>query len=185
MDISTDEQIAVKVQNGNIQDFGVLVERYEAKMLRYAKKFLFGYHESEDVVQDVFLKAYSYIQSFDPARKFSSWLYRIAHNEFINAIKKKSREPLTFFDYDTFLPHPASSENIEKDLDRKETREILNKCLDQLSPKYREPLVLYYFEELDYSEISEIMHIPVSTVGVRLARGRVILKDIYTKSFKH
>jgi RNA polymerase sigma-70 factor (ECF subfamily) len=181
----TDEEIASKVQNGDVEQFGLLVERYEAKMMRYARKFLFGYHDSEDMVQEVFLKAYANIRGFDVKRKFSSWLYRIAHNEFINAIKKKGREPLTFFDSDTLFPHPVAAENIERDADLKQTQEILNKCLDKLDAKYREPLVLFYFEDLDYQSISEIMHIPVSTVGVRLTRGKVVLRGIYNKLTDH
>ncbi len=109
--MNTDEEIAKSVQGGDTAKFGTLVERYEAKMLRYARKFLFGYQDSEDMVQEVFLKAYTNIQGFDANRKFSSWLYRIAHNEFLNAIKKKGREPLPFFDPDTIFPHPVARDN--------------------------------------------------------------------------
>lgn len=177
----TDEEVAALVQKGDLEQFGILVERFEAKMKRYAKKFLSGYDDGQDVVQDIFLKAYSHIQSFDSSRKFSSWLYRIAHNELINAIKKKSREPVWLFDYDTILPNLVSYDNMEEDIDRQRTQEILNHCLDKLEPKYREPLVLYYFQELGYQEISETMRIPISTVGVRLTRGKALLKDLYSK----
>src|SRR4029077_11683393 len=98
---NTDEELALLTQQGNMHAFGGLVERYEAKLLRYSKKFVFDYEDGKDMVQEVFIKAYANIQSFDPKRNFSSWVYRIAHNEFINAIKKKGREPLSFFDPDT------------------------------------------------------------------------------------
>lgn len=179
----SDEEIAHEVQNGDLELFGLLVERYEAKMMRYARKFLFGYQDSEDLVQEAFLKAYANIQAFDPKRVFSSWLYRIAHNEFLNAIKKKGREPLPFFDPDTLFPHPVSSDNPQQNLKDQEAKEILDKCLHKLDPKYREPLVLYYFEEIDYRAISEIMRIPVSTVGVRIKRGKDQLKKIYDQQF--
>ena len=179
-DTKTDEEIAILVQNGDIQVFGELVSRYEQKMMRYARKFLFGYHDSEDVVQDVFLKAYSNIRGFDPSRKFSSWLYRIAHNEFINAIKKRGREPLPFFDPDTIFPHPVAADDPVKDVTRKEMAEVLNRSLDKLDPKYRETLVLFYFEDLDYEAIAEVLQIPKSTVGVRLNRGKAVLKKYLT-----
>src|ERR1039457_56959 len=99
----TDEQIAIAVQKGDAQAFGALVERFEPKLLRYARKFLFDYEDGKDMVQEVFIKAYSNIQSFDADRSFSSWIYRIAHNEFINAIRKKGREPISFFDPDTLF----------------------------------------------------------------------------------
>ena len=87
----TDEETVLQVQDGDTESFGILVERYEAKMMRYAHRFLFGYHDAEDLMQEVFIKAYTNIQSFDTKRRFSSWLYRIAHNEFINAIKRKDQ----------------------------------------------------------------------------------------------
>jgi len=169
------------VQKGDAEAFGLLVERYEAKMLRYARKFLFGYHDAEDLVQEVFLKAYTNFQGFDANRRFSPWLYQIAHNEFINAIKRKGKEPLPFFDPDTLFPHPVSQSNPQKDLDRQETLRQLDESLGRLDPKYREPLVLYYLEELDYREISEVLHIPVATVGVRLLRGKLMLKKLYDR----
>ena len=180
----TDEEIALSVQHGRTQEFGVLVERYEEKMKRYARKFLFGYHDAEDLVQDVFLKAYTNIQGLDTRRPFSPWLYRIAHNEFISAIRKRGKEPLPFFDADAIFPHPVAPDNQVKELADKQTAEILNRCLDKLDPKYREPLVLFYFEDMDYDTIAEVMHLPRATVGVRLNRGKIMLKNIYQES-KH
>lgn len=175
----TDENITVEVQNGNTHAFGVLVERYEAKLLRYAKRFLFDYEDAEDLVQEVFIKAYRNIQGFDASRSFNAWIYRIAHNEFINAIKKRGREPLSFFDFDTLLPQPVDPKQADHDVKESDLKEMLNECLNRLDPKYREPLILYYLEEMDYQEIAEIMQIPTATVGVRLRRGRQNLQDVY------
>ena len=88
-----DEELARGVQQGNLYLFGLLVERYEHKMMRYARRFLFGYHDAEDMVQEVFIKAYTNIRSFDSTRRFSPWLYRIAHNEFLNALRKNNTIP--------------------------------------------------------------------------------------------
>lgn len=168
------------VQSGKIELFGFLVQRYEAKIRRYAGKFLFGYNDIDDIIQEVFLKAYVNIQSFDVSRKFSSWLYRIAHNEFINAIKKRKKEPLPLFDADALFPHLISRENVDKEANEKETKQLIDKCLNRLEPKYREPLVLYYFEELSYKEIADILRIPVSTVGIRIKRAKKIMKSLIT-----
>lgn len=172
----SDEDIVKRVQGGERELFGVLVERYEAKMLRYGRKFLSGRQDIEDLVQEVFVKAYVNMKSVDTSRKFSSWLYRVAHNEFVNALKKKKREPLLFFDVDELLPHPVSSETADRRAYQHELEHTLRSCLDRLDAKYKEPIVLYYFEELSYQEISDILHVPVATVGVRLQRGREILK---------
>ncbi|HEX3095801.1 MAG TPA: RNA polymerase sigma factor [Patescibacteria group bacterium] len=176
----TDEAISRQVQDGNIEIFGILVERYEPKLQRYAKRFLLGHEDAQDIVQEVFLKAYTNMQSFDATQRFSPWIYRIAHNEFINSIKKKGREPLSYFDPDTLFPHPVAKEQPEKELHSKELKDMLDKCLDKLDPKYREPLVLYYYEDLDYQSIADILRIPTSTVGVRLNRGKVALQKIYS-----
>jgi len=178
----TDEKIARLVQAGKIENFGELVKRYEAKIMRYARKFLFTYDEAEDVVQEAFIKAYTHIQSFDASKKFSSWFYRLAHNEFINAIKKGGKEPLSVFDFDTLLPRFPAQKNYDQEIDRKELRANLNKCLDRIAPKYREPLVLYYFEELSYREIADILHVPTSTVGIRLKRGKKLIKSLLPKT---
>lgn len=179
----TDEDIAVRVQKGEIEAFGELVNRYEERMSRYARKFLFAGEDAKDLVQDVFIKAYVNIQSFDAGRKFSSWLYRIAHNEFINAGKKKSRLPVFAFDLDALFPHLAAKETADSEAMRKELKGMLDQCLDKLDLKYREPLVLYYIEDLDYREIADILQIPVSTVGVRLARGKALLRSIFEKKY--
>lgn len=175
----TDEAIAEEVQRGNRERYGLLVERYEQKMSRYVRRFLYDADDAADVVQDVFVKAYINIKSFDIKQRFSPWMYRIAHNECINSIKKKKREPLPFFDADALFPHPVARERADDEMQVKQIRLALDRCLKELDAKYREPLILYYFEELEYREISDILRIPVSTVGVRLNRGRVILKERY------
>jgi len=172
----TDEEIARLVQSGDINLFGKLIERYEEKIKRYGKKFLAGSEDIEDIVQDVFIKAYENIQSFDTKRKFSSWLYRIAHNEFVNALKKHKKRPLSFFELDIILPH-LSAEEINQKIDNQEILKNLDAYLDKLSLKYREPIILYYIEELSYKEIADVLHIPISTVGIRLKRAKEKIKN--------
>jgi len=175
----TDEEIACRVQEGEMELFGILIKRYEAKIMRYARKFLFGYEDAEDVVQEVFLKAYVNIRGFNASKRFSPWLYRIAHNEFINAVRKKGRERLSLFDLDTLFPHPVAKESVDKEINSRELKEALDKILGRVDIKYREVLVLYCFEELNYREIAEVLHIPIATVGIRLKRGRQIIKSLY------
>ncbi len=178
----TDEEVALAVQNGDIESFGFLMQRYEKKLARYGHKFLTDNDNIGDLVQDVFVKAYKNIKSFDTSRQFSSWIYRIAHNEYVNAVKKKWRDNIIPFDFDLVLPHIAAKETADEDSHRQETKLMLDACLEKISSKYREVLVLYYFEELDYKEISEILQIPTSTIGVRLRRGKAILKELVSKS---
>jgi len=175
-----DEEIAQLVQNGDVELFGVLVDRYEKKIKHYGKKFLNREMDIEDVVQEVFLKTYRNIQGFDEKRQFSSWLYRIAHNEFVNRLKKSKREPLHFFDFDILFPHLLGhKEEYKEKIDKK----AIEECLDRLPLRYREPIILYYFHNLSYKEIADVLAVPVSTVGIRLKRGKEKLK-VYCKKLK-
>jgi len=173
-----DEEIAQLVQQGDVEIFGVLVDRYEKKIKNYGRKFINSDMDIEDVVQNVFLKAYKNIQGFDVKRKFSSWLYRIAHNEFVNRLKKKKKEPFNVFDFDILFPHLLSYKEEYKE---QITRETMDEYLDKLSLKYREPIILHYFHYLSYKEIADVLAIPVSTVGVRIKRGKEKLKPFCEK----
>ncbi len=174
----TDEEIAARVQRGDIESFGMLLDRYRNKIQRYARRFLFTGEDVEDVVQESFIKAYVNIKSFDTNRKFSPWMYRIAHNEFINAMKKRGREKTSYIDLDALIPQLAAPETTDSDIHKEELRRELDSSLDKLNAKYREPLVLYYFEDMNYKEIADILHIPVATVGVRLRRGKIALQSL-------
>ena len=178
----TDEQIAIKVQAGDGDAFGVLIERYEAKLKRYARKFLNRLEDIEDLVQDVFIKAYTNIQSFDTDQRFSPWIYRIAHNTFVNELKRQQRGGFAIFEADTFLPQLPAKETADSDALDADLKAELDSLLLELLPKYREVVVLYYFEELSYQEISEVLHIPVTTVGVRMNRARTKLRSCYKKN---
>ncbi len=175
----TDEELVKLVSNGDTEKFGLLMERYQAKLFRYGKKFLVDNDNIEDVVQDVFIKAYKNINSFDTTQRFSPWIYRIAHNTYINAIKKNSLNPLYLFDFDTLLSYTVVEDPVEKEREQLEIKKIIDKGLNNIEDKYREILVLYYIEEFSYKEIAEILHIPISTVGVRIMRAKKVLKDKY------
>ncbi len=177
----SDEEIVVLIQAGDIDFFEFLINRYKEKIKRYARKFLSEVEDINDIVQEIFIKAYINIQSFDTKRKFSSWLYRIAHNELVNALKKKKKNILPLFDLDTFLPRSLQDNSFMESINRKDIKKMIDKCLDKVEPKYREPIILYYLEELSYQEISEVMRIPISTVGTRIKRGKKNMKSIFKK----
>lgn len=179
----TDEEIAERVKQGDKEAFSVLMERFEEKISRYARRFLRVAEDREDIVQEVFVKAFINIRSFDSTRRFSPWLYRIAHNEFVNALKKSGRQPFQLFDFDTILPHLTAKETANADTEKSEIKKEMEACLSELEAKYSEPLILYFFEELSYEAIAEVLHIPTSTVGVRISRGKQKLRSVYTKKF--
>ncbi len=176
LNTQTDEEIVIEIKKGDKEKFGILINRYVEKLKRYARKFIQDKVDIEDLVQDVFIKAYQNIQSFDESRKFSPWIYRIAHNEFVNQIRKKITQKILPIDFDTFFPHPEALEKADTDTEAFFTEKILEEYLNKLDPKYREVLVLYFYEEMDYKQIGEVLAIPVSTVGVRIIRAKEKLK---------
>lgn len=175
-DSKTDEELASLVQGKNEAAFSVLMSRYQPKLLRYGRKFLSQEASIEDVVQEVFIKMYQNIQSYDPARPLSPWIYRIAHNTFVNALRSKSRLPFITVDLDLFSGHASYEIDPAGDEEREQARAVVEKGLASLPPMYREVLVLYYFENLRYEQIAEVLRIPIGTVGIRLSRARALLK---------
>jgi RNA polymerase sigma-70 factor (ECF subfamily) len=178
----SDEAIVRRVQQGDKEAFGIVIARYEKKLSRYARKFLAGRENIQDLVQDVFLKTYQNLQSFDPDLKFQPWIYRIAHNVFVNGLKKIKRSPFHFFDFDTLLSYSenASSDTISSESTEGEDVEmtaLMEQALETLPVKYAEVLILHFSEGLSYKEISDVLQIPIGTVGVRINRGKTLLKE--------
>lgn len=182
---TTDEELARMVQEGNPEAFSHLMRRYEEKLLRYGKRFLPRAEDIEDAVQDTFLRAYTNIQSFDSSYRFSPWIYRIAHNVFVNVIRKHAHRSFAFIDFDTLIAPLTSTEESETEVERSVLRAHIEKGLEKIEPKYREVLILHYFEELSYDEIADVLQIPKGTVGVRLKRGREALKRVETSLTEH
>ncbi len=179
MEDNTDEELALLVQNGDKEKFGQIMDRYQPKLYRYGRRFLSNKDNIEDAVQDIFIKTYQNIKSFNTAQKFSPWIYRIAHNTFINTIKKDSKGPVYLFDFDTLISHTVVEDPIVREREANEIKRIIDQSLSNVPVKYREVIVLYYLEDLSYKEISDILQIPIGTVGVRVMRGKEILKEKY------
>lgn len=178
--VRTDEELAALVQKGDEGALAMLIDRYESKLLRYGQRFIGAQNENalHEAVQDIFISVYQNIEGFDVKQRFSPWIYRVAHNAFVDVLRQKTKQPLYVFDFDKVLSHPIQEETIVKEKENAETRVLLEKSLEQLSVQQREIIVLYYFEDFSYKEIADVLHIPVSTVGVRLARARSSLKKV-------
>lgn len=177
----TDEALALLVQSDDKaageHAFGTLMQRYEPKLSRYGKRFLFDSANIEDAVQDIFIKTYQNIQSFDATRRFSPWIYRIAHNVFVNTLRAASKGPVAVFDFDALLAHQVYEDPAEAEKEMEEMLVLLKAGLDVIAPAYREILILHYLEELSYQEIADVLQVPMGTVGVRLHRARAALKQ--------
>jgi RNA polymerase sigma-70 factor, ECF subfamily len=178
MSFVADEALAVLVQKGDHSAFGELMRRYEPKMIRYGQRFLSVAEDIEDIVQDIFVTTYTNIKSYNSSYAFSPWMYRIAHNTFANELRRRSRRPILSFSTDVLLPRLRGESDVEAEVIAAEEAREMEVHLKHLSAHYREIIILYYFEELSYSEIADVLRIPTTTVGVRLSRAKTKLKKI-------
>lgn len=176
-----DEQLVEIVRSKDQELYGEIIRRYQTKLVHYLKKFIHSEDELKDVMQDVFIKAFRNLYSFDISRRFSPWIYRIAHNEAINHSKKHWKESI-LLDENDWLFFEDKQDFIDN-FDVTLTKSLIEKELTLIKDKYREPLILYFFEQKSYEEISEMLKIPKSTVGTLILRGKKILKENLEKKY--
>lgn len=172
----SDEEVVVIVREAEREVYAEIIKRYQAKLMRYARSITDDEQLGADAVQESFIKAYINLNSFDKNRKFSSWIYRIVHNEAMNLMKKNRKQrPI------------GEDEDFQSDLDLEDEaikNELINhthQCLSQIQMKYKEPLTLFFLEEKSYEEISDILRIPVGTVGTRINRAKGIMNKLCLK----
>ncbi len=156
-----------------------LVERYQGKLFAYIFRLTNNKEEAVDLVQEVFLKAYKNLKSFDTKKKFSSWIYRIAHNESVNWLKKNTRYKKQSIDDDENKIDIEDNNDLSEMIVIGQERQELLEKLDILPIKYKQVLVLRYIEEKTYKEISVIMKKSVNAVGILINRAKKKLSEHY------
>jgi RNA polymerase sigma-70 factor (ECF subfamily) len=168
--------------------FAVLVHRYEAKLDRYVMRLgVRRLEDRQDLLQDIFIKVYRNLNSFDTTLSFSTWLYRIAHNETVSFFRKQAARPeghqvAVSDELFSWLPD-AAQPSAERLFDTEVSGDVLREALAALEPKYRDPIILRYFEHCEYDEISDILKIPIGSVGTRIHRGKKLLKALIPDTY--
>jgi RNA polymerase sigma-70 factor, ECF subfamily len=177
----TDEEL-VSLALENPDNFLYIAKRYEEKLLRYIIRISgVPREDAEDILQNVFIKTYRSLNGFDRSLKFSSWIYRIAHNQVVSEWRKRkarpegSSVPLDFGNLNFF----AGELDISEEVDGGFLKERVNKILEKLDSKYKEVLILRFFEGLDYSEIADVLKKPDGTVATLLNRAKKNFKELY------
>ncbi len=169
----------------NKQAFAAIVDRYEAPLLRYISRL--GCKDSSaarDLLQEIFIKTFVHLNDYDHSLQFSSWIYRIAHNETVSYFRKERSRPgvLTrvedFFLFETIADDAGWSDPKEQ----RHTALEIKAAVDRLEPKYRDIIVLKFFEEKSYEEISDILQIPQGTVATLVSRAKKKIKIYLEKS---
>jgi RNA polymerase sigma-70 factor (ECF subfamily) len=175
----SDEEIVRRTLSDK-EAFALLIERYEAKLLRYLERLGVSVREDrEDILQNAFIKAYKNLNGFDPTLAFSSWMYRITHNEAMSSFRsKRSRPQVMLSEEGESLITELQDENSDTSAlaELRLSREELAKAFENLSSQYRDALVLRFFENRSYTEMSDILEVPVGTVSTLIYRAKRALR---------
>ncbi len=174
-------------QNGTQSAFEELVRRHQQRIFALVGSILRHREDVEDVVQQVFLKAYVSIKRFDQRAAFSTWLYKIAVNECWDYLRKKKVRPLVY-ESDLSEEQVSRLDGIvsadrapEGPSDQAEVKELLEMLLEKLPEQDRQLLVLKEMEGFSVQELAEILNLNVNTVKVRLFRARGRIMDVYRR----
>ena len=179
----SDEQLFQRYTDGDENGFQLLMERYEPRIQGFLRKRLNDEERVEDLTQDTFLRIHRARDSYDPSRKFSTWIHTIANNLLKNEFRNRSRRRETAFselrpDHSSsgVPPRPVEFESGEPDPEqetyRSELREAIGTAIERMDEHHRIPFVMREVEDLSYEEIAEAIGIPVGTVKSRLNRAR-------------
>lgn len=176
----TDADIVAKTLS-DPECFGVLIDRYTPKLSRYIRRISNASpEETEDLLQDAFIKAYQHLRGFDPQYSFSSWIYRITHNIVISKYRKKKVRPQSQFSDlpEALVASFASESKTDAYVQTEELKEAMQDAINQLPEKYRDVIILYYFEEYSYDEIADILKKPPGTIATWLSRAKKKLETL-------
>lgn len=169
-----DTKLIERCIKGDRQAFEALLIQYEKPVFNAAYRMLNNREDASDVTQTVFLKVYENFDSFDPSRRFFSWVYRITLNESINWLSKQKRlEPLQ---HET----AADSKSPEQEVDSEQLSAAVQAALMTIKADYRSVVILKHFLGCSYMEISDVLEVPEKTVRSRLYSARQLLKIALT-----
>jgi RNA polymerase sigma-70 factor (ECF subfamily) len=175
-----DDELAdiTAARRGNMAAFTRLVEAYQRPVYNLAYRMLGNGPEAEEAAQETFLRAYTQLATYQPGRKFSSWLLSIASHYCIDLLRRRRMTWLSIEDEEAPEEMLASVEpGPEETMLQNEQETLVRKMLATLPPDYRLPVVLRYWNELSYEEIAEATHTTVSAVKSKLFRARAMLAD--------
>jgi RNA polymerase sigma-70 factor (ECF subfamily) len=181
-----DVRLMLRVRDDDTGAFEELVLRFQHRLVGVMHHLVGHADEAEDLAQEVFLRVYRARKSYHPRCKFTTWLFTIANNLALNALRSRQRRPVVPLppaDSGSFgarpaealVPDPASGP--VRKLERREMAEVIRQALDGLNERQRMAVVLNKFEDMNYAEIAEVMGLTTKGVKSLLSRARTNLRD--------
>lgn len=182
----TDQQVVELARQGREKAYRELIGRYQRPVFSLIYRLVRDREKAEDLSQDTFIKVLNAIDRYDPKYKFSSWIFKIAHNTSLDHLRRKEPETLSLqgsphartdaeIEASTITPE-SGDENPEQYTASKEMGGVIERAIEKLRPEYRTAILLCHVEGRPYEEIAQIMDVPLGTVKTYIHRARNELK---------
>jgi RNA polymerase sigma-70 factor (ECF subfamily) len=179
---SADGELVNFSLTGREDGFEELVRRYQRPITAYVYRMINNYDAALDVTQEIFIKVYNSLARYKSEYKFSTWIYKIAHNAAIDYLRrnKGGDQSLELEIDEEIYERPVESRSLspEKEREQSEWRDEIQSIVQKLPAVYRELILLRHAQDLSYDEIAEITNLPLGTVKNRLFRAREIMREM-------
>ena len=172
MSAAEDQADVDRVLAGDLEAFEGLVRRWQGPLINLAYRFCRDRERAEEMAQEAFLRAFNALGQWRREAMFSTWLFSLATRLYCSELR---RIPVRSIPLDD-IPEPRDSQRTDASFEEQESNRTLRRALDTLPAKYREPLLLYYFHDLDVTAASRSLGLPEGTLKARLSRGRDLLR---------
>lgn len=182
MEYKSDIFFIEQVLNGRVNAFSHLIDRHKDKAFNLALRISGNREEAEEIAQDAFLKAYRALDRFKMKSSFETWLYRIVYNTAISLVRARKKGILSIEDFPADAIDFMTYNTREEDAENEYRNSLVNFALQKINEEERAIISLYYYDELDTGEISEITGISKSNIKVRLFRARQKMIEIIEKA---
>ncbi len=178
-----DLKIIDRALHGDRKAFTELLDRYRDSVYYVMLRMVNNPADAEDLTIEAFGKAFNHLSQYTPTHAFSTWLFRIATNNCIDFIRRKSLSPRPFDndegeEYEMEATIASDMRGPDEILINSETAKTLNRIISSLKPRYRRLIELRYFEDFSYEEIAAELSLPIGTVKARLFRAKVLIMNI-------
>jgi len=172
------EKIIIEaVCDGDHEQYRHLVERYNRGLIQHLTNLVHDQHNAEDIAQDAFIRAFEKIHSYNDSYAFSTWLYKIADNIALRQLKK-IRYITDIDEIEALLPSDRTS--VVDQADQTLDSETIRRAINKMQNNYKRVITMYYWDDMSYEHIADIMDRPVGTVRTWLHRAKEELrKELY------
>ena len=182
---ATDQDLVANAVTGTEGSFEELVRRYQRPISAYVYRMVGDYESALDLTQEIFIKVYGSLRRYRAEFKFSTWIYKIAHNSAVDHLRRNTAREQSIIngaEGDHFeLPLESGQPSPEQESERKERRGEIESVVRTLPANYRELIILRHSQDLTYEEIVEVTGLPLGTVKNRLFRAREMMRHQFVE----